>query len=97
MRFERECTESYYEGHVRAFEFFGGVPSRITYDNSRVLVSKIIGSHEQSLTQGFFETAKPLSFQRAFLPGGPYQFVEGIEKYSRLNYFVPVPEVCNLE
>jgi len=24
MAFERECTESYWEGHVRAFESFGG-------------------------------------------------------------------------
>jgi hypothetical protein len=23
----RECTESFWEGHVRAFEFFGGVPA----------------------------------------------------------------------
>jgi len=35
MAFERECTESYWEGHARAFEFFGGVPTRISYDNSR--------------------------------------------------------------
>ena len=35
MAFERECTESYWEGHVRAFEFFGGVAQRISYDNSR--------------------------------------------------------------
>jgi len=26
MVFEGECTESHWEGHVRAFEFFGGVP-----------------------------------------------------------------------
>ena len=39
MGFERECTESYWEGHSRAFEFFGGVPCRISYDNSRVMVS----------------------------------------------------------
>jgi transposase len=39
MAFERECTESYWEGHSRAFEFFGGVPQRISYDNSKVLVS----------------------------------------------------------
>ena len=30
-----ECTETFWEGHVRAFEFFGGVPRRITYDNER--------------------------------------------------------------
>jgi len=39
MAFERECTESYWEGHVRAFEFFGGVPQRISYDKRRVLVA----------------------------------------------------------
>ncbi len=27
MGFERECTESYWEGHSRAFEFFGGSPA----------------------------------------------------------------------
>ena len=42
--FPRECTETFREGHVRAFAFFGGVPRRITYDNSRVMVAKIIGA-----------------------------------------------------
>ncbi len=42
--FPRECTETFQEGHVRAFEFFGGVPRRISYDNARTTVSKIIRS-----------------------------------------------------
>ena len=50
MAFERECTETFWEGHVRAFEFFGGVPRRITYDNTRVAVSKSLGK-ERRLTQ----------------------------------------------
>jgi transposase len=33
--FPRECTETFPEGHCRAFQFFGGVPTRISYDNSR--------------------------------------------------------------
>ena len=41
--YDRECTETFWDGHVRAFDFFGGVPRRITYDNSRVMVAKIIG------------------------------------------------------
>jgi len=41
--FPRECSESFQEGHRRAFEFFGGVPKRISYDNSRIAVSKVIG------------------------------------------------------
>jgi len=68
MAFERECTESYWEGHMRAFEFFGGVPKRISYDNSRVLVSKIIGTYERIL-----KITKPLSVQGAFLPCGSSQ------------------------
>ena len=31
--FPRECTETCLEGHRQAFEFFGGVPKRISYDN----------------------------------------------------------------
>jgi len=33
--FPRECTEAFQEGHRRAFEFFCGVPRRISYDNTR--------------------------------------------------------------
>jgi transposase len=29
MAFERECTETFWERHVQAFEFFGGVAKRI--------------------------------------------------------------------
>ena len=36
--FHRECTESFLEGHRRACEFFGGVPWRISYDNSKVAI-----------------------------------------------------------
>lgn len=32
----RECTESFWEGHARAFAFFGGDPNRISYDNGKV-------------------------------------------------------------
>ena len=32
--FSQECTETFLEGHRRAFEFFGGVPYRISYDSS---------------------------------------------------------------
>src|SRR5271163_3801171 len=29
-----ETTEAFLEGHVRAFAYFGGVPTRILYDNT---------------------------------------------------------------
>ena len=40
--FPRECTETFLEGHRRAFEFFGGVPHRISYDNSAIAVIEVL-------------------------------------------------------
>jgi len=100
MAFERECTESYWEGHVRAFEFFGGVPSRISYDNSRVLVSKIIGSYERKLTDGFLKLQSHYLFREHFCRvARPNEkgVVEGVIKFVRLNFLVPRPEVRDLE
>ena len=100
MAFERECTESYWEGHVRAFEFFGGVPQRISYDNSRVLVSKIIGPHERKLTDGFLKLQSHYLFREHFCRvrrPNEKGVVEGVVKFTRLNFFVPVPQVRDLE
>jgi transposase len=51
--FERECTESFWEGHVRALRFFGAVPLRISYDNSKVAVAQMLEGRERKLTDGF--------------------------------------------
>jgi transposase len=42
MAFPRECTEAFMEAHARAFDFFGFVPKRISYDNTRVAITKIL-------------------------------------------------------
>lgn len=100
MAFERECTESYWEGHVRAFEFFGGVPQRISYDNSKVLVSKIIGSYERKLTDGFLKLQSHYLFREHFCRvrrPNEKGVVEGVVKFARLNFLVPVPQVRDLE
>jgi transposase len=100
MAFERECTESYWEGHVRAFEFFGGVAQRISYDNSRVLVSKIVGPHERKPTDGFLKLQSHYLFREHFCRvrrPNEKGVVEGVVKFARLNFFVPVPQVEDLE
>ena len=90
MAFERECTESYWEGHARAFKFFGGAPKRISYDNSRVLVSKIIGTYERKLTDGFLKLQSHYLFREHFCRvARPNEkgVVEGVVKYTRLNFW----------
>jgi len=95
--FERECTETFWEGHVRAFEFFGGVPRRITYDNTKVAVSQILHQgQERRLTKGFLQLKSHYLFAHHFCRvarGNEKGVVEGLVKYTRLNFFVPVPQV----
>jgi hypothetical protein len=100
MCFERECTESYWEGHVRAFEFFSGVPHRISYDNSKVLVSRIISTYQRTLTDGFLKLQSHYLFREHFCRvARPNEkgVVENTVKYTRQNYLVPVPQVRDLE
>jgi transposase len=100
MAFERECTETYWEGHARAFEFFGGVPSRISYDNSKVLVSQVLGSCERKFTDGFLKLQSHYLFREHFCRvrrANEKGVVEGVVKYARLNFLVPVPQASTLE
>ena len=100
MAFERECTESYWEGHVQAFECFGGVPNRISYDNSKVLVSKIIGARDRTLTDGFLKLQSHYLFREHFCRvrrANEKGVVEGVVKFARSNFFVPVPQVRDLD
>ena len=99
MAFDRECTETFWEGHVRAFQFFGGVPNRISYDNSKVAVSKITGSRARRITAGFAQLVGHYLFDHHFClvrRANEKGVVEGVVKYVRLNFMVPVPQVRDL-
>ncbi len=100
MAFERECTETFWEGHVQGFEFFKGVPWRITYDNTKIAVAKILGGgKERRLTRGFCQLKSHYLFDHHFCRvarGNEKGVVEGRVKYTRLNSFVPVPQVRDL-
>ena len=100
MAFPRECTEAFWEGHVRAFEFFGFVPKRITYDNLRVAISAILGPHARKYTDAFKQLLSHYLFDAHFCRirrANEKGVVEGSVKYSRLNFFVPVPQVRDFE
>jgi len=97
MAFERECAETFWEGHVQGFEFFGGVAKRIGYDNTKIAVAKIIGGgKERRLTRGFCQRKSRYLFEHHFCRparGNEKGVVEGQGKFTRLNFFVPVPQV----
>ena len=96
MAFPRECTEAFLEAHVAAFAFFGLVPRRITYDNTKVAVAQILGAHVRKLTAAFARLVSHYLFEPHFCRvrrANEKGVVEGSVKYSRLNFFVPVPNV----
>lgn len=41
--YRRQNTESFLEALIRAFEFFGGVPRRVIFDNGKVAVKAAMG------------------------------------------------------
>lgn len=98
--FPRECTEVFLEGHVRAFAFFGGVPRRIAYDNTKTAVAKIVGSRERVVTREFQRLMSHFLFASHFcLVRRPNEkgHVERLLDYARSNFLVPVPQVASLE
>ena len=98
--FPRECTEAFMDGHRRAFEFFGGVPKRISYDNSKIPIARIIGKRERELTDAFLKLKSHYLFQSHFClvrrPNEKGQ-VECLVGFTRRNYLVPVPRVDDFE
>jgi transposase len=97
--FPRECTEVFLEGHVRAFAFFGGVPRRIAYDNTKTAVAKIVGSRERVVTREFGRLMSHFLFASHFcLVRRPNEkgHVERLVEYARSNFLVPVPRVDSL-
>src|SRR5947208_2747081 len=64
--FPKECTESFQDGHVRAFEHLGGVPTRISYDNSKVAVAAITGHRGRTPTREFLRLASHYLFAYRF-------------------------------
>ena len=92
--FPRECTEAFLEGHVRAFACFGGVPRRISYDNSKVAVARITGGRERTVTAESLRLKCHHLFDSHFcLVRRPNEkgHVETPIGYARRNFLVPVP------
>ena len=98
--FPKECTETFQEGHCRAFEFFGGVPRRISYDNSKIAVSKIVGGRGREATREFLRLESHYLFEHHFCRvRRPHEkgHVENLLGFARRNFLVPLPEVESLE
>ena len=91
--YPRECTETFQAAHVAGFDFFGGVPVRISYDNTTIAVSKVLG-RDRVLTRAFLTLQSHYLFRHHFCRvgrGNEKGHVENHVGYARRNLLVPVP------
>jgi len=98
--YPRETTEAFLDGHVAAFAFFGGVPQSILYDNTKIAVAKICGDGKRERTRAFTELCSHYLFRDRFGrpgKGNDKGKVEGLVKYARANFMVPIPQVTSFD
>jgi hypothetical protein len=98
--FENEKSECWWEGHNRAFEFFGGVPRRISYDNASALVWKVLRGRERKQTSGLRELVSHYLFEPHFCQvrrANEKGVVENSVGYVRRNWLVPVPQAASVD
>ncbi len=66
--FPAETTESFCEGHNAAFQYFGGVPRTIVYDNTTIAVARILGGGRTQAHASVQRVAVALLVRRSFRP-----------------------------
>ena len=101
MAFETQCQQAFFEGHVHALNWYGGVFVTIRYDNlasaakktlkgrGRVENERFVALRSHYLYESWFTL---VGIEGAHEKGG----VEGEVGRFRRNHLVPVPEVADL-
>ena len=92
--YQRQDQVSFLDGHVRAFAHFGGVPTRLAYDNLRAAVRRILVGAERALTLRFAALASHYLFEPCFCRPATGHDKGGVEargKAIRWQHLVPIP------
>lgn len=94
-----ENMECLLEGLVAMFEYIGGVPTEIWFDNTRTIVTEIIKGGSREVTDRFRRFCEHYRFRPVFMnpeSGWEKGNVENKVGYLRRNELVPVPEFESL-
>ena len=90
-----QAQEAFFEGHARAFDFLGGVPRELVYDNLKAAVKRILKEGEREEQTAFIAFRSHYLFESRFCTprqGHEKGLVEGLVGYARRNWLVPIPE-----
>jgi transposase len=97
--FPTERQERFLLGQRHAFEFWGGVPTTVVYDNLKPAVLQILAGHrrtEQEACTHFRSVYRFEAIVANAAAGWEKGSVENLVGYARRNFLVPVPEVASL-
>jgi len=99
--YAHQAQEAFFDGHVRAFAWLGGVPGRVRYDNLKPAVTRILAGRDRVENERFTTLRSHYGFDAFFCePGeaGAHEKggVEGEVGRFRRNHLVPVPDVESL-
>ena len=98
MAFPTQRQEAFFSGHVEAFRFFGGVPQRLTYDNLKTAVRRVLQGRNRQEQERFVELRSHYLFASRFCTPGQGHEKGGVEhgiKYVRQRYLTPLVEVAD--
>lgn len=95
-----ERQQAFFDAHIKAFEFFGGIFPVLIYDNLTTAVRKVLQGKKRLEQEGFRKFKAYHNFASRFCnpdSGHEKGGVEGLVGFARRNYMVPVPEAETLE
>ena len=101
VAFTTQGQEAFLQGHVLAFNHFGGLPARIRYDNLKPAVVRVLKGRNRTESDRFVALRSHYGFDSFFCrPGkdGAHEKggVEGEIGRFRRRHLVPVPEAASL-
>ena len=98
--FPSQNQECLLVGMRRIFEYIGGVPPRIRFDNMSTAVAQVLDGGERKLTEGFTRFMLHYRFKADFCnpaSGNEKGNVENKVGYVRRNALVPVPTITSFD
>ncbi len=98
--FPTERQEAFLLGQRHAFEFWGGVPRTVVYDNLTPAVQRILRGHQRKEQEAFAHFHSAYGFEAIFAnPAAGWEkgSVENLVGYARRTYLVPIPRVASLD
>jgi hypothetical protein len=95
-----ERQQAFFDAHIHAFVFFGGVFPVVVYDNLTAAVRKVLRGRHRIEQEAFSKFKAYHSFEARFCNpdrGNEKGGVEGLVGFARRNYMVPIPQAASLE